>query len=386
MSEKDKHKVNLNKQPGKTYVSPRFEHGHGPERQASKAIDSMTNFSFNIEEGRVVLRETEGGRHVVEVRFFETDRQIKGITIQKYTTATGRPHPTASLSFWGDQIPRLIEFLLNIKRIHFPSSEKVNITDAELRQILLSSEQLDRLAVEDQESLIALAHGKITKRDVVAMAYRREQLDEFAKLLSDDAYFTAAITTTKEAVWQAFLERNHWIFGYGLTYTSLSALDGRRLEQIVSGASIAAPGKRPDALMKSRGAVNALCFAEIKTHQTPLLQRDRYRSGTWQPSSELTGGISQSHATVHAALKQIGDRLDVTRDGDPTGERVYSFDPRSYLVIGRLSDFMAEHGLNEDKYRSFEFFRRNVRRPEIITFDELYERAALIVAEHDQRR
>jgi Domain of unknown function (DUF4263) len=59
--------------------------------------------------------------------------------------------------------------------------------------------------------------------------------------------------------------------------------------------------------------------------------------------------------------------------------------PRAYRVIGSLSEFMTDRGLNEAKYRSFEYFRRNVRRPEIITFDELYERAALIVADQDDR-
>jgi len=385
MSDPDKHKINQNKQPGKTYVSPRFEHGRGAERQASKVFDSTVNYRFDVEKDKVVLHESSGGRHVVEIRFFEADREIKGISIQKYTASTGRSHPTASLSFWGDQIPRLIDFLLNVKRIHFPNSNKINITDTDLRQILLSSDQLDRLAVEDQEALISLAHGKITKRDVVALAYRREQLAQFHRFLTDDAYFAAAVTSSREAVWQAFFERNQWIFGYGLTYTSLSALDGRRLQQIVSGTSISSIGKRPDALMKTRGAVNALCFAEIKTHQTPLLQNDAYRSGAWQPSLELTGGVAQSHATVHAALRQIGDRLDVTVDGNPTGEQIYGFDPRAYLVIGRLSEFMTDRGMNEVKYRLFEYFRRNVRRPEIITFDELYERAALIVADQDRR-
>lgn len=383
MSDRDKHDINQNKQPGKTYVSPRFEDGGGAARKASKVFDSTVGYEFDVEKGRLVLRESDGGRHVVDVRFFEADRQIKGITIQKYTSSTGRYHPSASLSFWGEQIPRLIEFLLNVKRIHFPNSDKINITDSQLRQMLLSRDQLELLAVEDQEALISLAHGKITKRDVVALAYRREQLLEFQRMLSDEVYFSGLAKSSREAAWQSFFERNHWIFGYGLTHTSLSALDGRRLQQIVAGPSIASIGKRPDALMKTRGVVNALCFAEIKTHQTPLLQTDAYRSGAWQPSSELTGGIVQSHATVHAALRQIGDRLDVSSAGDPTGEQIYNFDPRSYLVIGRLSEFMSDNGLNEPKYRSFEYFRRSVRRPEIITFDELYERAALIVAEHD---
>jgi hypothetical protein len=35
--------------------------------------------------------------------------------------------------------------------------------------------------------------------------------------------------------------------------------------------------------------------------------------------------------------------------------------------------------VNEEQYRSFELYRRNTAWPEIITFDELYERASYIV-------
>lgn len=129
--------------------------------------------------------------------------------------------------------------------------------------------------------------------------------------------------------------------------------------------------------MKTRGAISALCFAEIKHHRTCLLAQEAYRPGTWRPSAELCGGIAQSQATVHAALKQIGDRLDVTSAGDPTGEQLYGFDPRSYLIVGSLYEFETANGVNENKYRSFELFRRSMRRPEIVTFDELFSRAAL---------
>ena len=386
MSADDKDEINLNKRPDRTYVSPSFptKSPDGPERIASKVFDSTCDFAFDVEKDKVVLRESSGGRQVVEVRFFEAGRGISGITIQKYTTASGRSHPSASLAFWGEQIPRLIEFLLHIKRVRFPNSGKVNIADSELRQILLSNEQLERLTVEDQDTLITLAQAKITKRDVIALAYRKQQLKHFHLMLTDEKYFaTKIMSRTKEDVWQEFFETNQWIFGYGLTQISVSGLDGRKLEQIVAGASLASSGKRPDAFMKTRGIINSFCFAEIKHHQTDLLMKSSYRSGTWAPSSELVGGIAQSHATVHAALRALGERYDVKLNGDPTGEQLYGFDPRSYLVIGRLSEFVTDRGVNEDKYRSFEYFRRSVRRPEIITFDELYERAALIVAEYE---
>jgi hypothetical protein len=182
----------------------------------------------------------------------------------------------------------------------------------------------NRVAVEDQETLIALARSKVTKRDVIAMGYRKAQLERFYRLLNDTKYFIneqqRANSRGKEDVWQAFFEANKWIFGYGLTHIAVRELDGRKLQQVVAGTSLSAVGKRPDALLKTRGLINSLCFVEIKHHDTHLLKQEIYRSGTWGPSDDLTGGIAQCHATVHAALAAIGDRLDVKINGDPTGE------------------------------------------------------------------
>jgi len=44
---------------------------------------------------------------------------------------------------------------------------------------------------------------------------------------------------------------------------------------------------------------------------------------------------------------------------------------------------MTDKGVNQERYRSFELFRRNTTSPEIITFDELYERARFIVEQHE---
>jgi hypothetical protein len=138
----------LNKLPHKTYVSRRVDVGRaeGPMRYASKVFDTDHHYQFDREKGEVVLRTTRGGRQAVTAKFFEKDRDIFGLTIQKYTTESGRAHPSASLSFWGEQIPRLLEFLLHIKEMRFPHEGKINITDADLRRIVLSDQQLDRVA------------------------------------------------------------------------------------------------------------------------------------------------------------------------------------------------------------------------------------------------
>jgi len=109
-----------------------------------------------------------------------------------------------------------------------------------------------------------------------------------------------------------------------------------------------------------------------------------YRSGCWSPSDELTGGIVQSQDTVEKLVRRLSEKYEPrSESGDPTGEELFAYQPRSYLVIGRLEEFRTSAGLHLEKYRSFELFRRNTVRPEILTLDELYERAKFIV-EHSE--
>ena len=51
--------------------------------------------------------------------------------------------------------------------------------------------------------------------------------------------------------------------------------------------------------------------------------------------------------------------------------------------MGNNAEFRTEYGINELKLRSFELLRKNTISPEIITYDELYERAKFIVDNHD---
>lgn len=132
--------------------------------------------------------------------------------------------------------------------------------------------------------------------------------------------------------------------------------------------------------MKTKGIISNLCFIEIKTHKTSLLDSKPYRAGCWGPSKELAGAIAQVQGTVASAIENLSSKINPTdNSGNPTGEEIYNYQPKSYLVIGDMGEFMTENGVNKDKLRSFELFRKNITSPEIITFDELYERAKFIV-------
>jgi Shedu protein SduA, C-terminal len=132
--------------------------------------------------------------------------------------------------------------------------------------------------------------------------------------------------------------------------------------------------------LKSRGLISKLCFVEIKTHETALLEHRSYRAGCWAPSSELSRAVSQVQGSVALATETVKSRLSVTDEvGNPTGEDVFNYMPSSFLVVGSLQEFVGEHGVNQERFRSFELYRRNITAPEIITFDELFERARFIV-------
>ena len=228
--------------------------------------------------------------------------------------------------------------------------------------------------------------SELLQRDLVAVGYRRKELSYFEQLLADPDFFQAEQerqSCSPEALWQRFFERNTWIFGYGLSYQFLTALDDRKLEQVVRGADVSGRGKRADGLMKTRAQVNSLCFVEIKKHDTELLASRPYRPAAWPPSDHVTGAVAQMQATVQAAIENIGRKLIPEDDnGQPTGETLFNVQPRSFLVVGSLDEFRSPAGINEQKVRSFELYRRNVARPEILTFDELLARAKFIV-EHE---
>jgi len=239
-----------------------------------------------------------------------------------------------------------------------------------------------KILAANPEAVAKFVESELKERDVVALAHRRQQLEFMEKLLSDKDFFTEVReqwnVRGQEAVWQRFFEINPWIFGQGLDMIAFGGVSEERLEQITTGATVAEAGKRVDALLATLGKVRSLCFVEIKHHETKLLQTSEYRPETWGPSMELAGAVAQSHKTVQKALRSIGTKLEEKdEDGFPTGELFFNYAPRSYVVAGTTSQFVQDGFIHEAKFSSFEMFRRNLRCPDVVTFDELLERTRL---------
>lgn len=254
---------------------------------------------------------------------------------------------------------------------------------------LLDTDETTKLGWMRKNSALAahLVRHEFTERDVVSLAHRRAELGRFTALLRDRGAFDAEkerlAAHGDESVWQQFFESNPWIFGTSLRLVCMSRFHEQRLEAVTTGSMVDEAGKRVDALMKTLGHVQSLCFIELKTHETKLVEQSAYRAECWAPSRELAGAIAQVQKTVHKAM------LDVKFEPkDHDGFRLHTgfmFQPKAYVVIGSLSEFVRGEEVSEPKFGSFELYRRSLINPEIVTFDELLARATALL-DHEETR
>jgi hypothetical protein len=93
----DEYEIHRNKRPDKTYISRSLAFKRQDDRRiriASKVIDSSETHTFAVEHGEHVIRVTDGGRQEIIAKFYEDNRGVYVLTLQRFTTETGVPHQT----------------------------------------------------------------------------------------------------------------------------------------------------------------------------------------------------------------------------------------------------------------------------------------------------
>ncbi|AZO32905.1 DUF4263 domain-containing protein [Mesorhizobium sp. M1B.F.Ca.ET.045.04.1.1] len=181
-------------------------------------------------------------------------------------------------------------------------------------------------------------------------------------------------TDQPEKAWQHFLGRNEWIFGFGLDYRFLGILQ----DEAEVGTSDIAGRDAPvsDFLL---GATHFTVLVEVKQPGTPLFGSSRARSGAWRLSTDLMESVSQ--VLQQKASWQTKAETNAARNYDRDGSliRQRTTDPKCILVVGSDGAFAGSGSEQEAKLRTFELFRRDSRNIEVLTYTELYERAAFVV-------
>jgi len=375
----------------KTYFSESFSTSFSnlKKRFAHKLLDFEEN-EFLLKDEKTIGFSANGKRQL-KALFLQDKRNIEKLIVQQFGIE-GDPikNRLKEASFRSSEVERLYLFLKSIKEVKFPSDHKLNIKDTELSRMLLNPDQANKIVSENIEIIQEALKNNITSKDLINFGYRKSQLEIFNNLLSKEGYLEEFKQNVKgetgkecsnEGVWQKFFEKNTWILGYGLDYIFNSELNSKKLEQVTSGSNFFSKGKRIDALLKSAGAINSLCFCELKLSTDKLLKQvnEPYRAESWQISNSLAGAIAQIQRTVQKAIEDIATKTELTDKQDNlTGEQLYLYSPKAFIIIGNLNEFFVDGKINETKFSSFELFRKNLNNIDILTYDELYERAYYI--------
>ena len=378
--------------PERTYASRSFPVKHPqsqdfgqPARFVYKVLDGEEASELILEGGQWVVSETTGGRVQIKLLVAREAGAVKELWIQKIPTSGSTDKVKNLLNLKREQAGVLLELLRNLNLIPIEGETSVRVDDALVRDLFADPASLVEVYRRDPDRFRQLISDDESAKDVVAVSYRRAQVQRFRSLLNDTDFFAREQEELSgrgtEHVWQNFFEQNPWILGVTLSGQLFTSWDSTKLRQAVTGRSISGVGKEADGLLRSVGRVRSMVFAEFKNHDAPLLNK-QYRSGCWSPSEDLAGGVAQAQGTVHRAVTTIGDRLaEQAEDGsDLLGQFTYMIRPRSYLVIGRLDELIGQGGGDHhDKIRSFELYRRHLDEPEVITYDELLARAEWFV-------
>jgi len=224
-----------------------------------------------------------------------------------------------------------------------------------------------------------LTSGNIESKDLVNIGYRKEQLSIFKKILNDTEYWRQYadqknITTEKEEkVLQHFFKHNEWIFGYGLDYRFNSILQD---EAHLSGTEL--DGSNSVITDFLLGDKFFTTFVEIKKPTTKLFGSKRNRSNAWKLSTDFLDSVSQILEQKASGLINF-ESQQYNSSGQIITQKPY--DSKVILIIGswkQLDESTSDFD-KEIKKKTFELYRRDSRNIEILTYDELYERAKFIV-------
>ena len=223
------------------------------------------------------------------------------------------------------------------------------------------AEGKQELSEEDQNAVI----GTLTSH---AADIAEDQPEKLAKLRGDIELVTLEALITRyegmlgenlnEGHWQEFFNENPFILNMAFGYPVIKVRD----QASVGGRKLSGDGEQITDFLVKNSLTNNTAIFEIKTSQTPILNKTPFRDGVYTPSADLSGSINQALDQKYQFQKQIAQIKDNTRLYD-----IESYAVHCCLVIGKTPD-------GDDRKKSFELFRRNSKDVEIVTFDELLEK------------
>ncbi|MEN2980444.1 DUF4263 domain-containing protein [Tistrella bauzanensis] len=367
----------------KTYISKVFTFNQrNPERvrQVRMVIEGSDQVHLGEMEGAMCLRLTGNSRKTqISALITQDDKKIKRLALQTFKTRAGdwiESVEKDEFTFRDDEFTRLLGFLSQIEFINLSNEENFQIEDistkAGPKAVIDASDRgiIDRIKSMTEGQRNGLLHAlqqSLTDEEINILLGRRQGLEEYEEHMR--------LGDWSEAQWQDFFEREQWVFGYGLDYRVMRQF-GR--EMTVGGGGTDNQNKPAIDFLMSFTDYTVL--VEIKRPDTPIFRASRGgRAGTWEFSPEFMSAISQ-------IIEQKAEWLSFAQTGEhynKAGTEVLTARTRNakcILVIGSRDEFSRSENPRAANvmHDTFELFRRETRSIDIVTFDELLERAQFI--------
>lgn len=320
-------------------------------------------------------------RTCIKVVYLKEKDDIEGFEIIKLVSNKEKERVKLS-KFNLEQLTCFLEF---IKELDFKTVNKRRISLADDELSILDADTKVKITTllsgEDGSDVVyeLLDNGLITNQDLVNTGYRKSQLEIFDSLLNSNGLANYKIKigkpdTKDETAWQHFFQANEWIFGYGLDYRFQGILQ----KEFHASTSNAA-GKEEVIADFLLGDKKFTTFVELKLPNTALFNKSKNRSNCWSLSNSLIDAFSQ--ILEQKASGQI--KIETSKDLiDDNYEEItqHSYDSKTILLMGAWSQIENDPaGIKRIKEKTLELFRRDSRNIELVTYDELYERARFIV-------
>ena len=368
---------------GKIFISKVFSfNAKNPERirQVRMVLENSDSIQLGEIEGALCLRLTGNTRKTqVTALITQDEKNIKRLSLQTFKTfGSDRVQSVEKneFTFRSDEFERLIEFLNNMEFINLSNVDNFQVEDISTSQgpkaIIDATdrgliEKIKNMSRDNRSTLFASLTADLSEEEVNLILGRRQGLELFEKHFANSDW--------NEGQWQNFFEKEQWVFGYGLDYRFMRLFDR---EMVVGGVGTSNKNKPVvDYLMTF---TDYTVLVEIKRPDTKIFKTSKNaRSGTWEFSSEFIGAVSQ-------ILEQKAEWLSFANHGEHSNNagteilKARTKNAKSILVIGSNNEFSdstnpVESNLKKD---TFELFRRGTNNVDIITFDELLERAKFI--------
>lgn len=361
-------------------------------RYVELITEDKQRFFAVSEKENAILYQTSEGRQKIQATVLDVEGKVPVIYISRINVQTGEVacKGEQQICLYPEVAEKLYHFLGKVKSIDYSNPKRFELAAANLEGLSENSicssdsyfEELRNLRKHPKRAEIIenmIDEGAITSKDIVNTSFRKKQLSIFKMLIDKCDYWETYASENgikdkrEEKIWQFFFEKNEWIFGYGLDYRFQTIL-----QREVYVSDIELDGSNAVIADYLLGDKKFTTFVEVKKPSTPLFAKLSNRSNSWRLSNDVVYSVSQILEQKASGLIKL-DKQQYDSSGNLITQKAY--DSKVILIMGHWRQLEeSDNDLDREiKKKTFELFRNDSRNIEILTYDELYDRARYIV-------